>query len=247
MRKHLLFVLVTCIAALAYAEDDVTIEARIYNKKSKGTMPYRILKPANYDFKKKYPLVMCLHGAGGRGTDNMSRGTEAFIALSKPEVQKEYPHFLLTPQIPGDATWHKNVTENPMHRYIDLALEVLKDVQKEFSIDPSRIYVTGQSMGGFGTWYAIETKPQLFAAAIPICGGGDPGAAQKLKNMPIWVFHGAKDTIISPEKSRVVVEAIKKRGSKVIKYTEYPDCGHGSWGLAWQEKELIPWLFKQKK
>lgn len=235
-------ILVTAAAPKVTAEEDV-IEARVFKSKTGDTMPYRILKPANYNPREKYPLVLCLHGAGGRGNDNKSRGTEAFKVLSSPDVQKEHPSFLVTPQCPKDANWGSRPTNSTV-RYIDFVLEVLDKVQKEFSIDPSRLYVTGQSMGGYGTWITITTKPNLFAAAVPICGGGNPSAAKAIAHMPIWVFHGGKDTVVPTQKSRDMVAALKKEDSTVI-YTEYPGVGHGSWVPAWKEKDIIPWLFKQ--
>ena len=215
-------------------------------------MPYRIYKPANYNPKTRYPLVLCLHGAGGRGDDNKSRGTQAFVALSSSSVQKAYPAFLLTPQCPKDKTWVNAsrkgsyaVSKTPISKQMALVQETLHSVVTKFSIDPARIYVTGQSMGGFGTWDVIMRNPKLFAAAVPVCGGADPSQSKSIAHLPIWIFHGEKDRVVHTKLSREMVAALRKAGSKV-KYTEYPGVGHACWTRAWSEKELIPWLFKQR-
>lgn len=102
-------------------------------------------------------------------------------------------------------------------------------------------------MGGYGTWDLISRMPETFAAAAPICGGGDENQAEKLIDLPIWVFHGADDTTVPPERSRNMVNAIKAAGGKKIKYTEYPGVGHGSWKPAYADPEFMKWLFSQKK
>jgi predicted peptidase len=119
-------------------------------------------------------------------------------------------------------------------------------MRKDYSIDGRRIYITGLSMGGYGTWDLMARKPELFAAAVPICGGGDEATAEKIKNIPVWVFHGAKDGAVKVERSRRMVEALKKAGGKPI-YTEYPEVGHDSWNPAYKDAKMFAWLFAQKK
>ena len=236
------------------AAGDEAIEARIFTNAAGDTLPYRILKPAGYNSGEKFPLVLCLHGAGGRGTDNQSKGVQAFTTLSAPAVQAQYPAFLLTPQCPADAKWVDTPWEAgsyplgnvPVSAPMKLVLEILDAVQKEFNIDSARIYVTGQSMGGYGTWNIIQHRPEIFAAAIPVCGGGDPSQAEKIAGIPIWAFHGGKDTTVPPSASRDMVEALKIAGGN-IKYTEYPDVAHASWVNAWKEPNILSWLFSQKK
>jgi len=244
------------LASLAFTNagaEEPSIEAREFKSKSVGTMLYRIYKPANYNPKIKYPLVLCLHGGGGRGNDNKSRGTHAYTVLSSSDVQKAYPAFLMTPQCPKTGKWANespketySILKVPMTKEMKLVLEILDSLQNEFSIDPARLYVTGQSMGGAGTWDIILRNPNLFAAAVPVCGNNDPSQAKKVIHLPIWVFHGEKDKTVPTKSSRDIVAALKKAGSKV-KYTEYPGVGHNSWTPAWSEKDLIPWLFKQHK
>ncbi len=230
------------------------IEARVYESAKGDTMPYRILKPDNYDADKEYPLVLCLHGAGGRGTDNNSRGTEAFKVLSSKEVRSEYPAFLLTPQCPNgerwvDVKWKKgsySIDNIPISREMELVVEILDSVVEELSIDTDRVYVTGQSMGGYGTWDIVLRYPDRFAAAIPVCGAGDPSEAGAVADLPVWIFHGADDPTVPPSGAREMVKALKEAGGNP-RYTEYPGVKHFSWEPAWKEDEIVPWLFKQEK
>jgi len=246
--------LLTSIMTLCVAIEptEATIDAREFTGKDGEKLLYRVFKPANYDPGKKYPLVLCLHGGGGKGTDNKSRGTQAFIALSDPEVQKDYPAFLVTPQCPPEGSWAPRGPDGeysseklPMSRETTLVLEILDSLQKEFSIDPARLYVSGQSMGGRGTWDIIQRRPYMFAAAVPVCGSGDPSQAKRIAHMPIWNFHGSEDGVVPVQGSRDMVAALKKEGSKVI-YSELEGVNHGSWIPAWETKELIPWLFEQR-
>jgi predicted peptidase len=204
------------------------------------TMPYRLFIPAGYDAARKYPLVIWLHGAGSVGNDNFKqisgaslRGTHTWTA---PEVQAKYASFVLAPQSRLGG-WSAD---------FQLVLELLDSLEKEFSIDSSRIYLAGQSMGGFGTWYFITTRPDLFAAAIPLCGGGDPSRANAIKSIPIWAFHGEADPTVPVNESRKMIAAIQQSGG-TPRYTEYKGVGHEVWFKAFQEKGLVDWLFAQHK
>lgn len=222
--------------------------ARMFKSASGETMPFRLFIPSNYDAKKKYPIVLWLHGGGGRGTDNLKQisggnisGTRLWVS---PEAQQKYPTFVLAPQCPEGNMW-TTVDKAKSTRQLVLALEVLASVEKEFSIDVSRRYVAGQSMGGLGSWSLISEHPGMFAAAIPVCGGGDESLAAKLTKTAIWAFHGAQDQAISVERSRRMIAAIRKTGGEP-RYTEYADVGHNSWERAFQEPELLDWMFAQK-
>ena len=215
-------------------------------------MLYRVYKPANYNPEIKYPLVLGLHGAGGRGDDNKSRGVHALTVLSSPDVQRKYPTFLVTPQCPKNEKWATespestySILEVPITKEMKLVLGILDSLQNEFSIDTDRLYVTGQSMGGAGTWDIILRNPNLFAAAVPVCGNNDSSQAKRIAHIPIWTFHGGKDKVVPTKTTRDMVAALKKEGSPV-KYTEYSGVGHNSWIPAWSEKDLVPWLFKQR-
>lgn len=239
-------------AACMAAEPEMKTEARVFKSPSRGTLPYRLYRPAGYDSAIRYPLIVCLHGAGGRGTDNRSRGIQAITVLSSPEVQSRHPSFLITPQCPVgeqwvDIPWSKgsySIDVVPVSDQLTMVREIIDSLYGEFSIDPARIYVTGQSMGGFGTWDIIMRNPKLFAAAVPVCGAGDPLHAADLAHLPIWAFHGGNDPVVPPSGSKEMVEAIQRADGN-IKYTEYSGVGHDSWIRTWKEEALIPWLFSQ--
>lgn len=236
------------LVAAADAKEELPLEKRTYTDAKGKALPYRLLKPLEVDPKQKYPLVIFLHGAGERGTDNQKQlvhGVPEFV-----KRQKQYPCFLIAPQCPekerwGDWTVNAALLPEPTPP-THLVLELLPALQKEFNIDAKRIYVTGLSMGGFGTWDLISRHPEMFAAAVPVCGGGDDKQASKIAKLPIWAFHGAKDTAVKPERSRAMIEAIKKVGGDP-KYTEYPDVGHASWAPAYKDEEMFKWLFAQKR
>jgi len=126
------------------------------------------------------------------------------------------------------------------------ALELLITIQEKFQVDVDRTYVTGISMGGFATWEALIRHPGKFAAAIPVCGGGDTSHANRIRDIPVWAFHGANDSTVPVECSRLMIEMIEKAGGHP-RYTEYPAVGHNSWNKAYAEPELLSWLFSQER
>jgi predicted peptidase len=240
------------LAGMAGAEDVKSmLEKQTYKDENGKTLSYRLLKPDNYDPNAKYPLVLFLHGAGERGKDNERQLIHGVSEFAKAENRKKYPCFLIAPQCPANEGWSnflskKTDASKTQSEPGRLAVELVRAIQKEFSIDPDRLYITGLSMGGYGTWDIISRHPDMFAAAVPICGGGDESQAEKIAKMPIWVFHGGKDKLVPPERSRKMVEALKKAGGDP-KYTEYPDVGHDSWVKAYKDAEMFKWLFEQKK
>jgi predicted peptidase len=209
-------------------------------------MPYRLFAPTGLNPAERYPLVIWLHGAGGAGDDNRKQiegdqvaGTRTW---TKRENQAKHPAFVVVPQAPG--AWGPE--EGEPSKEALLALEIIQALKTEFPIDAGRIYLTGQSNGGFGVWNLISERPELFAAAIPLCGGGDPKFASKLTRMPIWAFHGEKDDVIPVSYSRDMIAAIRKAGG-MPKYTEYKNAGHDVWTPAFKEPGLVEWLFAQHK
>src|SRR5262249_1451408 len=213
-------------------EKKPTLEKKTYTDAKGKALPYRLLLPENYDPKQKYPLVVFLHGAGERGTDNDKQLIHGVPEFAKAENRKKYPCILIAPQCPNDEKWGDWTVNAPLAKEPTepgrLVLELIDAIQKENSGDSKRIYLTGLSMGGFGTWDLISREREKCAAAVPICGGGDVKQAPKLTKIPIWVFHGAKDGAVKVERSREMVEAIKKAGGEP-KYTEFPSEGHASW------------------
>jgi predicted peptidase len=237
---------------LAGAQDwKEMLEKKTFTDKDGKTLQYRLLKPENYDPQTKYPLVLFLHGAGERGKDNDKQLVHGVAEFAKAESRKKHPCFLIAPQCPTGAGWSdfmakKGAPSKDQSEPGRLAVELVESIQKEYSIDPNRLYITGLSMGGYGTWDIITRHPDMFAAAVPICGGGDPTKVEKIAKMPIWVFHGADDNVVKPERSREMVEAIKKAGGDA-KYTEYPKVGHNSWVKAYQDADMVAWMFEQKR
>jgi len=227
---------------------------RVFENEDKLTMPYTLVVPDPLDSKNEYPLIICLHGAGERGTDNSDQTLRAFRVFSSAKVQDHYPAFVLVPQCPQKEQWvdvpwrdgSYDLSRTPCSDELQMVLEILDTVRGEYNIDSSRIYIAGLSMGGFGTWDLILRNPGMFAAAIPICGGGDPGEAALLRGLPIWIFHGGADPTVPVQGSREMCEALKKAGNNTVRYTEYPGVGHGSWNNALAEEELVPWLFSQQ-
>ena len=216
------------------------------------SLKYRIYQPDPMVPGTKYPLVLFFHGAGERGDDNakqLTHGVKQILALASKS-----PFILIAPQCPNVMQWVNTPWAADSHVMpefpslpMKLALELCETVANTMPVDKSRIYVTGLSMGGFGTWDAIQRKPEFFAAAMPVCGGGDAAFADKIKKVPIWAFHGGKDQAVKVERSRMMIEALKKAGA-APKYTEYPEDGHGIWGKAYGgDGAGLRWLFEQKK
>lgn len=218
------------------------------------TLKYRILYPKDFSKSQNYPLLLFLHGAGERGSDNemqLVHGSKLFI----DSIQK-HPAIVIFPQCPTDGYW-SNVdndrTTEPVTRNFPLndkptkALQLVMDLMDEFQtkpfVDKEKIYVGGLSMGGMGTFEILSRKPTFFAAAFAICGGGNPALAEKYaKTTPMWIFHGANDNVISPQFSLEMVSSILNFGGKP-NFTLYHDANHNSWDQAFSEKELLNWLF----
>jgi predicted peptidase len=228
-------------------EDDIDgFTARIYRSPSGDTMPYRLFIPPDYNDQKPYPLVLWLHGSGGAGTDNIAQISEDQIPgthlWTEPQTQTMHPAFVLAPQNPGNWVERADALSPRML----LVLGMLDSVKAQFNIDATRIYVAGQSDGGYGTWNLITQRPELFAAAIPLCGGGVPRLAGRVAKMPLWVFHGLRDDVVPVSESRNMIAAIRKAGGRP-KYTEYARVGHEVWKWSFTEPQLIPWLFAQHR
>jgi len=201
-------------------------------------LPYRIYVPENYDAAKRYPLVLYLHGMGECGTDNRLQTSVNSVmeTLLEPENLAAYPCIVLAPQCPEGQWWAGDL--------LPALMGLLGQTGSAYSIDLARVYITGLSMGGFGTWAMLAEYPSYFAAAVPVCGGGDPDDAHLFKDVPVWAFHGARDTTVYPEGSRCMVRALEEAGGSA-RYTEYPDAAHNSWDRAYREPELFPWMFAQ--
>ncbi|MFN0077685.1 MAG: prolyl oligopeptidase family serine peptidase [Prosthecobacter sp.] len=207
---------------------------------SKQGLNYQLWGNPKLDGTKRYPIVIWLHGSGQSGTDNESQIGGAPKVWTSEDNQAERPCFLLAPQCPSaDIGWKNQVADN--------LLAHIADLTEHLPIDESRLYLTGSSMGGFGTFSIAAKYPQVFAACVPLCGGGDVKSAEILKQTPFWVFHGDKDDMVPVERSRAIVAAVKQAGGELMKYTELEGAGHGITGLVYPRTDLHEWLFQQKK
>lgn len=208
--------------------------ARTFVDSEGDSLHYLLIKPQNYDQQKKYPLVVCLPYGGYEAS--------AAESLSTGIYSDRYPAFIFVPYCPEGLGWGGIFGTPSLESLVYETISALD----EPGIDIKRRYVTGVSRGGYGTWEFICTRPDLFAAAIPICGGGDPKLASKIVNMPIWAFHGARDKNVPVSGSRDMISAIEKAGGHP-KYTEYPGAGHNIWNPVIETPGLWDWLFAQKK
>jgi predicted peptidase len=229
--------------------DDNDFEARIFKDSSGVEMPYRLFIPPNYDPSASYPIIVYLHGAKGCGNDNLKQisggntnGTHVWITN---ENQAKNPAFVVAPQLPVDSYWGIRDSVQ-ISKYGKIAIKIVRNLLQEFSIDSDRIYLTGQSRGGYGTWDIACKYPGFFAAAVPLCGGGNPALVYAIRDLPVWAFHGEKDQTVNVEYTRVLVEALQEIDGNII-YTEYPDMDHNVWDKAYLEPELQEWLFRQKR
>lgn len=200
------------------------------------TRAYVVYVPPNYTPDKAWPLIVFLHGMGERGSDGLQQ-TQVSIATAIRWHVDRFPCLVVMPQCPGDVLWDKAVDD------IDAALA---NTRQEYNADPNRIYLTGLSMGGFATWSYGAHRLDVYAALMPICGGGDPNDAPLLAKVPIWAFHGADDKTVPTDRSRVMVDAVKRAGGK-IKYTEYKGVEHNSWDKTYDDPDAIKWLLSQRK
>jgi predicted peptidase len=222
--------------------------ARMFTGSGAIAMPYRLFTPANAA-SGPLPLIVYLHGGGGAGTDNLQQlsggnttGTRAFIS---PEWQGRQAAYVAAPQLPDPHFWYA-LESDALAPYGTMVIELVESLLREHNIDADRVYLTGQSRGGRGTWDIARKRPDLFAAAVPLCGEGTPSKAASLRDMPIWAFHGSDDPTVPVTGSRDMVAALRTLGSSV-RYTEYPGVAHNVWTLAYVEPELPEWLFQQKR
>jgi predicted peptidase len=205
------------------------------SKKVDVTLDYLLYLPPGYESQKAWPLILFLHGAGERGSDIEQVKVEGLPKLI--EHGKNLPFIVVSPQCPAGDAWVWKLKS--LSALID-------EIAAQYKVDQDRIYVTGLSMGGFGTWALAAYAPERFAAIIPICGGGELTSVPRLKRMPVWAFHGAKDDIVPIERSREMVDALTKVQGKA-KLTVYPELGHHSWKATYDNPEIYEWLLERKR
>ena len=235
IQKSLLFIVI--MLSLGFAQQrkmalEVTNENEI-------DLKYLFFLPKDYysDKNTRWPLILFLHGMGERGDDLELVKIHGIPKIVK--TKKDFPFIAVSPQCPTEYVWRD---KKMLQAVESLILKIIKN----YRIDKTRVYVTGLSMGGYGTWALAARRPDLFAAAVPICGGGDPATVIELNNLPIWVFHGGLDKVVLPEESEKMVRALEKAGGKVH-YTLYPEAYHDSWTETYDNPALYDWMLKNRK
>ena len=190
---------------------------------------YLLFLPAAYAVHpQRWPLMLFLHGAGERGDDLQLVKRHGVAKIV--EEQPAFPLLVVSPQCPPTEAW----APEPL-------LALLDDIEQHYDVDPERLYVTGLSMGGFGTWAVAIAAPDRFAAIAPICGGGDPSRVGVLRHLPVWAFHGARDPIVPLQRTVEIVEALRQCGGNV-RFTVYPEAGHDAWTATYANPELYAWF-----
>lgn len=242
--KRLLALLLLFPVFLVYSQTDRFNYGTF--KANEGELKYRLLFPDA--IKRKLPLVIFLHGSGERGDDNEAQLKWGAQQFASDKNMKHYPAFVVAPQCPENDQWSAydgQFKANPT-KPMALVRGMIDDLIKEYPIDETRIYITGLSMGGFGTFDALARYPDLFAAAVPVCGSGDPATVDKFKDTPIWIYTGAEDDVVRPERTVKMFNALMDAGAKPG-YTQVPEVGHFSWIAAYSDEMLIEWMFRQRK
>lgn len=247
----------TTLALLTFFVNADAQEVLQFKKKEiiskKGNLPYRLLYPLGYTPLKKYPLIVFLHGAGERGSDNEGPIRGLPKALLTTEGRAKYPCFILVPQCAKEDEWVSfpdypsglNTSLQPTNS-TRLAIQAIEKTLKELPVDRGRIYLTGYSMGGEGTLDMLSRWPDKFAAGVPICSVSDTSRTATIAKIPLWFFHGDQDGSVNVKYSRIMVAALKRYGVEP-RYTEYVGVGHNSWINAYQDEGLFDWLFLQSK
>jgi predicted peptidase len=210
-----------------------------------ASLPYRLFEPTGVAAGEKAPLVLFLHGMGERGTDNVAQ-TTWMNGLVNATQSGKYASYVLAPQIDTNS-WFQSWSSKPTEA-MSLTIKALKNVISSENVDPSRVYVTGLSMGGMGTWDILSREPEMFAAAVPMSGGGNTKTPAAIKDIPIWAFHGSEDTLVPVSATRDMIDALRDAGGSP-KYTEVAGGGHVIWNPIYQDagNTLYPWLFDQHR
>jgi len=230
-------------------KDDIEFRKKVYANKAGERLPYRLYVPLGYDANQKYPLLLWLHGGDGRGSDNVKQlnggnqiGTHFWAGK---EVQLNFPMFELVPQCPSGDNWSDPDLNQPT-KWLELTMSALAEVEKEFSIDPDRIYLAGQSMGGLGVWSALQAYPGRWAGAVILSAYDNFTNVHALAQTPLWVFQGEADETVPVLLVREMMKQLNKAHAH-LRYTEYRKIDHEVWKKAFAEPELLPWLSSQKR
>jgi predicted peptidase len=227
-------------SALLQAQEGKTGFLSKVHKGKDGDSKYVVFVPHAYTGEKEFPLILFLHGAGERGDDGQAPVKQGIAngGIKFKNNEKNFPFFVIFPQCKVKGNWKAGSPD------AERALDILAEVQKAYKIDEKRLYLTGLSMGGSGTWSLAAAYPNKWAAIAPICGGGDPATADKIKHIPCWCFCGDRDAAKLVDANRAMIKALKGAGGDP-RYTELPFVGHNSWDCAYVTPELYAWFLKQ--
>ncbi len=240
LRRTLFLMVAMTMGTLTAAERGKFVD-KVFKNEDGHESPYVVFVPGDHDPNKPSPVLLFLHGAGETKGGSMMPIQQGIAPhIKRLEDKKQYFKFITI--IPQAETrgWQ---AEGPNAKR---ALAMLDEVVKEYNGDPKRLYLSGLSMGGFGTWSIATAHPDKFAAIAPICGGGKAEWAETIKDIPCWCFHGGEDKVVPAKYSQEMIEALKKAGGKP-RYTEFPYVGHNSWDATYAHDELYSWLLSQSK
>lgn len=257
--RSILILIFSFICTASFAQADSLFKKEVYISPKGDTMHYRLMYPKNYDPSQKYPLVLFLHGVGERGSDNEKQLNYVADLFLNEEHRDSFPSFVLIPQCPINSYWANinaeqvdgkrvfkfDVSQDPTSAMTSL-VNLVAQTTTNYNIETKKVYVMGLSMGGMGTFEIVYRLPKMFAAAVAICGGGDPKSAPLL-TQPKWrIYHGDLDDVVPDSLSKQMQEAITKAGGQ-SELTIYEGVNHGSWFNVFAEPDLLKWLFSQEK
>ncbi len=259
MKTAMVLPLILFCFALGNSQWQNNYEAKLYIDGT-DTLRYRILYPNNFDSTKKYPLLLFLHGAGERGNDNESQLIHGAKLFATDYLKERHPAIVIFPQCPKEDYWSKVEVDRSSYplklnfdyeggptKALGLVMDLLDQSLAQSHINPDRVYLMGLSMGAMGSFELLARRPETFAAAIPICGGGDPeSVGAYAKGIALWVIHGARDNVVDPLQSMEMVSALLGAGAHP-RMSLYEFANHNSWDPAFAEPELLPWLFSHKR
>lgn len=235
---------------------DVKVVFQKHTYESDGyILPYLLYIPKAYDCGERYPMMVFLHGAGERGNDNQAQLVHGLQTMFNDPTSPVYDSIIIVPQCPTTSQWvltpwangNYSIYNTPESRELECVCAVMDEIRDCYNVDDDRVYITGISMGGFGTWDMLARHGARFAAGMPVCGGGDPSYAKLLKRIPIRTFHGSEDDAVPANGTRQMYAAIRREGGDLIDYTEFDGWGHGIWEMVYSDRGNIDWLFAQSR
>ncbi|WP_420574647.1 prolyl oligopeptidase family serine peptidase [Kordia sp.] len=256
--KNVLTLSLVVFCTLVTAQEDL-YKHRIHSE-GKDTLKYRIMYPKDFSETKQYPVVLFLHGAGERGSDNQKQLLHGSKLFANTTNRDSFPAIIVFPQCPKNSYWSNAEIDRSSYpinlvfpknkkstKSMQLVMSLMQELTSKNYVNKNKIYVGGLSMGGMGTFEILSRLPDMFAAAFAICGDGNAELTKKYaKKVDMWIFHGAEDNVIDPKGSIKMVSAILNNGGKP-NFTLYANANHNSWDLAFAESKLLSWLFSKSK